>query len=109
MRIDPAVPPFVPETGAHVPAGTGAPPSPSAPETLVPSPSNSPTIDMPQISEREASVQWNDDQVMIVRLVNKRTGDLVEQVPSDEMLKVVHNLQQLLRRQAAASQSAEIK
>lgn len=64
---------------------------------------------MPQISEREASVQWNDDQVMIVRLVNKRTGDLVEQVPSDEMLKVVHNLQQLLRRQAAASQSAEIK
>ena len=41
---------------------------------------------------------------MIYRFVDKQTGDVVRQVPSEEMLRVVRNLQDLLRRQAAAQE-----
>jgi uncharacterized FlaG/YvyC family protein len=52
------------------------------------------------LSEKEVSVQWNEDRVMIIRFLDKRSGDVVGQIPSDEMLRVVHNIEQFLRQQA---------
>ena len=95
MRIDPmALPTSIPDLSRSV-----SPRRTTPPETSVSFPSSSPSPEVLQASEKEVSVQWNEDKVMVLRFLDKRTGDLVEQVPSDEILKVVHNLGQLLRQQ----------
>ena len=53
-----------------------------------------------QPHERDVNVQWTG-QVMILRFVDKQTGTLVQQIPSEEVLRVVRNLQELLRKQAS--------
>jgi len=95
MRIDPmALPTSFPDISRSV-----SPRTATLPETFVSSASNSQSSEVPQVGDKEVSVQWNEDKVMVMRFLDKRTGDLVEQVPSDEILKVVHNLEQLLRQQ----------
>jgi uncharacterized FlaG/YvyC family protein len=56
------------------------------------------------VRERDVNVHWSG-QVMILQFVDKQTGTLVQQIPSEEVLRVVRNLQELLQRQAAAQES----
>jgi hypothetical protein len=55
------------------------------------------------IPEHEVKVQWDTpaDQIMVYRVLDKQSGDLVLQVPSAEVLSGMHQTQELLQRIAA--------
>jgi hypothetical protein len=57
----------------------------------------------PLIPEHEVKVQWDTpaDQVMVYRVLDKQSGDLVLQVPSAEVLSGMHQTQELLHRIAS--------
>jgi hypothetical protein len=55
------------------------------------------------IPEHEVKVQWDTpaDHVMVYRVLDKQSGDLVLQVPSAEVLSGLHQTQELLQRIAS--------
>ena len=102
MRIDPIESPVVAAglAQAHRP---GAPTNPvvdgavSSPylreaEAAV-SPKRSSTPSMP---EHEVNVQVDDSLHRIYRFVDKQTGDLIQQVPPEELLRVMRNISEML-------------
>jgi len=48
--------------------------------------------------EHEVSVQLDDSLHRIYRFVDKRTGDLIQQVPPEELLRVMRNISEMLER-----------
>jgi FlaG protein len=52
------------------------------------------------VHDRDVDVQWSGD-IMVLRFIDKQSGTLVQQIPSEEVLRVVRNVQELLHRQAA--------
>jgi hypothetical protein len=60
-----------------------------------PSPQTAPESVAPQ-HEREVSVSMSDNRP-VFRFVDKNTGDLIIQVPPEELLRVMRNIGELLR------------
>jgi hypothetical protein len=49
-------------------------------------------------------VQWDTpitDRIMIYQFLNQRSGSLVLQVPSEEVLHVAHGIQEIFQQDAA--------
>jgi hypothetical protein len=55
--------------------------------------------------ETQVNIQWDRDQIMIFRFVDKQTGDLIDQIPSDQVLNVVRKIQALLQQETASAAS----
>ena len=50
------------------------------------------------------SVQWEQGHVMILRFTDRATGNLIQQIPSEEVVRVFRAIQQMLREELAATQ-----
>lgn len=68
------------------PAVTNAPPA-AAPATTSSQP-------QPIVSEQEVNVAVEDNQ-LVYRFVDKQSGELVQQVPPEEILRVMRNIAEL--------------
>jgi hypothetical protein len=89
-----------PEKILHVVPPRSLDPASSPTTGTVPTQSNLVPLLIP---EHEVKVQWDPeaDQVMIYRILDKQSGNLVLQVPSAEILNSIHQTQELLQRIAA--------
>jgi|SRR5689334_13919321 FlaG protein len=50
----------------------------------------------PQAPEREVDVVVDDNQVRIYRFIDKQTGEVIVQLPPEEMLRVMRNIKKML-------------
>jgi len=106
MRVDPALvfPPPVAAAqadGGKVRSEDVARPVPGHSSTAE---NSSPTKEasQPEAAQDEVNVQWDsENQIRIYRFLDHR-GELVMQVPSEQMVKLAREIQQQLLREAAA-------
>jgi uncharacterized FlaG/YvyC family protein len=78
---------------ADAPAATASKPAPaSATEDL-----------------EDVKVQWDNDNGVVVQITDKKSGELVRQIPSEQVLNVARYIRELLQRQdgTAASNPGE--
>jgi len=54
--------------------------------------------------EKAVSVQWEQGQIMILRFTDKVTGNLIQQIPTEEVVKVFRAIQELLQEESSAKQ-----
>src|SRR5690348_16284444 len=47
--------------------------------------------------EEQLSISFDKGQIIIYRFLDKETGDLIQQVPPEEVLRVVRSIQELLQ------------
>jgi hypothetical protein len=58
--------------------------------------STQPTI--PVTSPRyEVTVQYNENQVLVTKFIDQKSGDVVQQIPPDQVLKIIASIQELLK------------
>jgi hypothetical protein len=70
-----------------------------------PSTQNQQAINFPQFPEDDVQVQFDrpmNDDILIYQFLNKRSGDLVRQVPSTQVLNVIHQIQNELQQDSSA-------
>jgi len=69
----------------------------------------------PPIPEDEVRVQWDtpmQDYLMIYQFVNQQSGDLILQMPDEQLLSLIHQIREMLQhtqQQAIAASSAPVK
>lgn len=98
MRIDPTAPNLVmPESpssrGNLAPAAAPSPDSSSNAAEHVRTAS-----DGWQSPQHEVNVVLNENQRIVYKFVDKGTGEVVEQIPPEESLRLIENIQQLLEK-----------
>lgn len=91
MRID-----SVDLTAALSPSPT-APAKNADPRSQPPPTSSAVAIPVPAAPQRDVSITVDDSQHIIYRFVDKQTGDLVQQLPPEELLRVMRNIGELLQ------------
>ena len=50
-----------------------------------------------QAPEREVDVVLDDNQVRVYRFIDKQTGEVIVQLPPEEMLRVMRNIKEMLQ------------
>ncbi len=45
----------------------------------------------------EVTVQFGENQVIVTRFVDQESGELVQQIPSEQVMKIIDTIQQLLQ------------
>ena len=45
----------------------------------------------------EVTVQFGENQVIVTRFVDQKSGELVQQIPSEQVMKIIDTIQQLLQ------------
>jgi hypothetical protein len=48
-------------------------------------------------ADHHVSVSVVDGQVFVYRILDEKTGDLIQQIPPEEILRLIRNIQQLLQ------------
>jgi len=87
-------------------AGSTDPTPRTRPAKVSPSDAPTPAASAPSPGQRvEVSMQ---DSMPVYRFVDSKTGDLVIQVPPEEVLRVMRNIQQMLQT-AHATNSLDVK
>lgn len=80
--------------------------SQNAPEarrrSLAPSPASGAT------HQEDVSVSFAENNIIVYRFVDKDTGDLVRQVPPEEILRLVRNINDLLQGQSEEQKTINI-
>ena len=59
------------------------------------------TLDQARSRQWKLQIAFDESRNMIYRFVDSETGDLIQQVPSEEILKVVRTIQEILRKAGA--------
>jgi uncharacterized FlaG/YvyC family protein len=84
------------------------------PRSVLPSPSaeaapeTSRTLaSTPAVTQRDLSISV-ENRIIIYRFLDPQTGDLVEQVPPEELLKVARNIDELLNLQQAQKLNIQV-
>jgi len=49
-------------------------------------------------------VQWEQGHIMNLRFTDRATGNLIQQIPSEEVVRVFRAIQEMLREELAATQ-----
>ena len=95
MSIDPL---SAPVAGAPGP-GADLFPTSTAP-TDAPSSSAKAPVDkppsLPQTRPVQVNASFGEDNLIIYRIVDKETGDLIQQIPPEQLLEIARGVQQLL-------------
>ena len=63
-----------------------------------------------RVSARAADdvrVQWDKDSGVVIKFTDKKSGEVMRQIPSDQMLSVARYIRQLLLEQETASSSGK--
>lgn len=61
------------------------------------------------VPEDEVKVQWDNpmaDNIEIYQFLNQRSGNLILQLPSEQVLSVVHGIQEQFQEDAARTEAA---
>jgi uncharacterized FlaG/YvyC family protein len=45
----------------------------------------------------EISVRYNENQVLVTKFIDQKSGDVVQQIPPDQVLKIIESIQELLK------------
>ncbi|HEY1802294.1 MAG TPA: hypothetical protein VGG46_15315 [Terriglobales bacterium] len=95
-------------------ASTGKTPSPVAEKTPTEQVQSTPvspqTAPLPQFPEDEVQVQFDktmNDNILIYQFLDKQSGDVVMQLPSTQVLSIVHEIQAELKKNLAAPDTGE--
>jgi len=59
--------------------------------------------------ELSVSVSFVENQVIVYRFVDKDTGDLIQQVPPEEVLEVMRGIDEMLNEENIAHQKIDIR
>jgi uncharacterized FlaG/YvyC family protein len=51
----------------------------------------------PSAPKYEVTVQFDQNQVIVTRFVDQKSGELVQQIPSEQVMKIIESIQQLLQ------------
>jgi hypothetical protein len=91
----PAIPDAPPARAAKLRPQTNAPSTPAArPRT--------PVLVSPPETPDEVKVQWDNDNGVVVQFTDKKSGEVVRQIPSEQVLSVVRFIRQLIQEQETA-------
>ena len=55
---------------------------------------------VPEAKQAEVHVQWEAGQVMILQFTDRRTGELIRQIPSEEVLNVFRQIQESVQSES---------
>lgn len=45
----------------------------------------------------EISVRYNENQVLVTKFIDQQSGEVVQQIPPDQVLKIIESIQELLK------------
>ena len=74
---------------------------------------NAPAV--PSVPQHEVHVQWDTpmaDYIMIYQYRDQQSGNLILQMPNEQMLNLIHRIQEMLQstqRQASAASTVAVK
>lgn len=107
MRID-ALPiaAIAAEVSLADPVRKSANPEYSQPNVVNHSPAPVPVNPARQLS---VSVSYIENQVIVYRFLDQKTGDLIQQVPPEEMLQVMRHIDELLKAESEAHQTIDVQ
>lgn len=107
MRID-AI-----QVAANAAAGTATKAErPGAKTDSAPSAAPAPlaaAAEVPKARELSVSVSFVENQVIVYRFVDKDTGDLIVQVPPEQMLQVMRSIDEMLNAENSVHQKIDIR
>jgi uncharacterized FlaG/YvyC family protein len=46
------------------------------------------------------SVHYDENQVLITKFIDQKSGEVVQQIPPDQVLKIIESIQELLKESA---------
>jgi FlaG protein len=96
MRIDP-----VQVVASEVQAPMEKPKERAAAEPRLVEASRAPAINhdlVPAAAPKyEVTVQFDHNQIMITKFIDQKSGELVQQIPSEQVMKIIESIQQLLQ------------
>lgn len=64
---------------------------------------------LPPPRERSLSISFIENKTIVYRFLDKETGDLVQQVPPEEMLRVMRNIDNLLRTESSRAHALDLR
>jgi uncharacterized FlaG/YvyC family protein len=48
----------------------------------------------------EVTVQYDANQILVTKFIDQKSGEIVQQIPPDQMLKIIESIQELLKESA---------
>ena len=65
-----------------------------------------PTNNQPAISVNtphyEVTVHYDENQVLVTKFIDQKSGEVVQQIPPDQVLKIIESIQELLKESSQA-------
>jgi uncharacterized FlaG/YvyC family protein len=55
------------------------------------------SVDVPKY---EVTVRYDANQVLVTRFIDQKSGEVVQQIPPDQVLKIIESIQELLKESA---------
>lgn len=55
---------------------------------------NSAPLDMPRY---DVTVHYDENQVLVTKFIDQKSGEVVQQIPPDQVLKIIASIQELLK------------
>jgi uncharacterized FlaG/YvyC family protein len=98
MRIDPLQVAAQLQAQADKPKARVAAEARPLPESRF-SASNQPTIVL-NTPKYEVTVQYNENQILVTKFIDQKSGEVVQQIPPDQVLKIIESIQELLQDSA---------
>lgn len=94
----PAIPDAPPARAAKVRPQTNDPSTPAARPLT-------PVLASAAEAPSEVKVQWDNDNGVVLQFTDKKSGEVVRQIPSEQVLSVVRFIRQLLQEEETAGAS----
>jgi hypothetical protein len=98
MSIDPiaAALALSPSPEPQVPA-RNSPAAAPAPVRSAPEPAQN----LPQTRQYQVNASFGEANLIIYRILDKQTGDLIQQIPPEQLLRIARSIQELLKVEPA--------
>jgi hypothetical protein len=100
---------ILPSTSSRVPDAVPARVAQPRPQTPSPSPPSSlHVVTLPaQAATEDVRVQWKGSEGVIVTFTDRRSGEVVRQLPPEQVLSVARFIRQMLDKEAASKSKTQ--
>ena len=87
--------------GVPVTSTDPVPPARSAPASSSPTQSAAAEVaqNLPQARQYEVNASFGQANLIIYRILDKQTGDLIQQIPPEQLLQIARSIQEMLQAQ----------
>jgi hypothetical protein len=65
-----------------------------------PRPSAQTQLSAPQSPKYEVTVRYAENQVLVTKFIDQNSGEVVQQIPPEQVLRIIESIQQLLKESA---------